>query len=87
MNPPPSLSLYHYAGCPFCTLVRNAMDSLGLEIELRDILQDPERRRELVEATGRQTVPCLRVESEDGQVEWMHESRHIVEYLRSRPPA
>jgi glutathione S-transferase len=85
MNSSTQLSLYHYAGCPFCSLVRNAMDALELEIELRDILQDPERRRELVEATGRQTVPCLRIASDDGKVEWMHESRHIVEYLQALP--
>jgi glutathione S-transferase len=82
-----SLSLYHYAGCPFCSLVRRAMGELGLEIELRDIHQDPDRRRELVEATGRQTVPCLRIETDDGEVQWMHESRHIIEYLESLPSA
>lgn len=75
------LSLYHYFGCPFCHLVRRAADGLGLEIEMRDILESSARRRELVEATGRQTVPCLRIESENGEIQWMHESRDIIEYL------
>ena len=75
------LSLYHYFACPFCHLVRRAGGRLGLEIEDRDILASSERRRELVEATGRQTVPCLRIESEDGEVQWMHESRNIIDYL------
>ena len=76
------LSLYHFFSCPFCQLVRRAIDKLGLEIESRDILESSERRRELVHATGRQTVPCLRIESGDGEVQWMHESRDIIVYLQ-----
>jgi glutaredoxin len=79
------LSLYHFQSCPYCLLVRRAIDELGLEVELRDILEDPARLRELVEATGRRMVPCLRIESEDGTVRWMHESRDIVDYLRELP--
>ena len=78
-----SLSLYHFVGCPFCTLVRRDIDALGLDVELRDIHERSARRRELVEATGRSTVPCLRIESAVGEVEWMHESRDISEYLKS----
>ncbi len=81
----PKLSLYQYASCPFCGLVLRAVDALGLEVELRDVLAEPDRLQELVEATGRRTVPCLKIESEDGSVEWMHESRDIVSYLESLP--
>ena len=79
------LSLYHYFGCSFCHRVRQAIDQLGVEVELRDILSSSDCRRELVDATGRQTVPCLRIESEDGAVEWMHESSDIIAYLRQLP--
>jgi glutaredoxin len=82
---PPRLSLYHFATCPYCALVRRAIDELGLEVELRDLHQGSERRRELVEATGRQTVPVLRIESEDGAVRFLPESRDIVAYLRALP--
>jgi len=81
----PHLSLYHFVSCPYCALVRRAIDELGVDVELRDIHQDPERRRELVDATGRQTVPCLRIESEDGSVRFLPESRDIVDYLRALP--
>jgi glutathione S-transferase len=37
-----------------------------------------------VKATGRQTVPCLRIERADGSVEWMHESEDINAYLKER---
>jgi glutaredoxin len=76
------LALYHYVGCPFCTSVRREIERLDLDVELRDIRESSARRRELAEATGRTTVPCLRIESEDGGLRWMHESAHINEYLR-----
>ena len=78
-----SLALYHFVGCPFCTFVRRDIEALGLDVELRDINERSTRRRELVEATGRSMVPCLRIESAAGEVEWMHESRDIVAYLRA----
>ncbi len=84
-----ALALYHYVGCPFCTMVRRDIDRLDLDVdvELRDIHESSARRRELIEATGRGTVPCLRIESADGEVRWMHESTHISEYLRRRAAA
>jgi glutaredoxin len=82
-----SLSLYHFVGCSFCTLVRRDIDRLGLDVELRDIHESSARRRELVDATGRSTVPCLRIESAAGEVEWMHESRDISEYLKGQAEA
>ena len=52
--------------------------------ELRDIHADPQRLRELVDATGRQTVPCLRISGEAGESRWVHESSDIIAYLRER---
>lgn len=77
------LSLYGYPSCPYCGLVLRAIDELDADVELRNVLADDERLRELLEATGRRTVPCLRIEAEDGSVEWMHESQDIIDYLRA----
>lgn len=77
------LSLYHFEGCPFCSRVRSALGRLGLEVELRDIQRDPARRAELVAATGRATVPCLRIE-EPPAARWLHESADIVRWLEAR---
>jgi glutaredoxin 2 len=79
-----NLSLYHYEGCPYCTMVRDASSRLGLDLELRDILRDEERLKELMAGTGRRMVPCLRIEEAPGQVRWMHESADIIRYLQEQ---
>ena len=78
-----TLALYHFDSCPFCQMVRSAIDDLGLEVELRDVFENASYRDELVEARGRPTVPVLRITSPDGEDRWMPESRDIVHYLES----
>ncbi len=75
------LRLYHFDSCPYCARVRRAVKDLGLDVELVNIHRDPAARTELVAATGRQTVPVLRIE--DGDV-WMPESGDILRYLYER---
>jgi glutathione S-transferase len=81
---PTGLALYQFSSCPFCRRVIEAAARLGLDLELRDVQHDPAQLEELVGATGRQMVPCLRIEDEDGRVRWMHESEDIVAYLEER---
>lgn len=76
------LALYYFEGCPFCTMVRSAIGELGIDVELRNVMQDGKYRDELVEARGRATVPVLRITSPDGEERWMPESRDIIHYLR-----
>jgi glutaredoxin len=76
------LALYHYNGCPFCSMVRSAIDRLGIDVELRDIFQDSQYRDDLVKVRDRATVPVLRITSSDGEDRWMPESRDIVSYLQ-----
>lgn len=85
-SPAPSedkLALYHSRSCPFCALVTSAIDRLGLDVELREIFEEPLYREQLVEARGRATVPVLRITSPDGEERWMPESRDIVRYLET----
>ena len=83
----PNLVLYHFDSCPYCRRVRDAMQRLKLDIPMRDIRETAAYRDELVAATGRGTVPVLRIESPDGQVQWMPESLDIVAYLEERAAA
>ena len=85
-SPAPSedkLALYHSRRCPFCALVTSAIDRLGLDVELREIFDEPRYREQLVEARGRATVPVLRITSPDDEERWMPESRDIVHFLET----
>ncbi len=77
-----TLALYYYDGCPFCSMVRQTIDHLGVNVELRNILSEPAHRSDLVEARSRATVPVLRISSPDGDDRWMPESRDIMQYLQ-----
>ena len=77
------LALYYFDGCPFCVRVLRAIDTLGLEVELRNIYEVPGHLKELRDVRGRTTVPVLRITSPDGEDRWMPESADIVRYLQA----
>jgi glutaredoxin len=77
------LTLYHYNGCPYCSITRSVIESLGVEVELRNIRENPQHRDDLVKARGRATVPVLRITAPTGEDTWMPESRDIVRYLET----
>lgn len=77
------IALYEFAGCPFCARVRSFLASIGEAVESRDITLHREHLDELVDATGRRQVPCLRIEGADGDVRWMLESADIISYLKT----
>jgi len=76
-----NLALYQFHACPFCIITRRTMRKLGLNIELRDAQNDPQWEQELIEQGGKRQVPCLRINREDGKVEWLYESSEIKSYL------
>jgi glutaredoxin 2 len=78
------LALYGYPQCPYCARVLNAIESLGLDIPLRNTMLDGDHRDAIVEAMGRSTVPILRIDHADGKVDWLPESADIVRFLVSR---
>jgi glutathione S-transferase len=75
--------LYEYDRCPFCYRVRRFLDGAGIQIEGRDTLHDRDAFRELVQGGGRSTVPCLRIDTDDG-TRWLYESLDIITYLKDR---
>ena len=78
------LALYQYKACPFCVKVRRVMKRQSLTIETRDVKRSEQARQELLAGGGDLKVPCLRIEKEQGQVEWMYESSAIINYLEGR---
>lgn len=78
------MSLYYFSTCPYCVRVRRAIAKLQLNIEPRNIRQERHFAEELAEEGGKTTVPCLRLEKDDGSSEWMYESTDIIAYLTRR---
>lgn len=76
---PRTLALYKYDSCPFCARVLRTLGKLPeVEVELRDTLREPQHRRDLVERTGRTTVPCLFIDDVP-----FFESADIVDWLNA----
>lgn len=69
--------------CGFCYRVRGFLEEYNIEVPLRDVNQDAAAFRELLQSTGRTTVPCLRIQRGE-EVEWMFESMDIIRYLAGR---
>ncbi|MGB0836085.1 MAG: glutathione S-transferase N-terminal domain-containing protein [Psychrobium sp.] len=78
-----SMTLYQFAACPFCVKVRRQMKRLSLNVELRDAKTSP-YKEELLSEGGSPKVPCLRIEKDNGEVQWMYESSDINAYLSER---
>ncbi|MAF16314.1 MAG: glutaredoxin [Marinomonas sp.] len=77
------LTLYQFTACPFCTKTRRAMYKLNLPIEKRSASEGSPYREELQAGGGQVKVPCLRI-SENGNVQWMYDSKEIIRYLENR---
>lgn len=75
-------SLYYYDSCPFCQLVLRSLPNVSVEVEKRNVMKNPDFRKQLSQATGRTQVPCLRIQNGDDD-QWMFESSDIVRYLQS----
>ena len=77
----PKLALYVTPYCGYCHYVIGTIKELGLDVEIRNVMADRNDLEELYQARNRTTVPVLRI-TENGEDQWMPESRDIVEYLQ-----
>ena len=78
------LALYQYKACPFCVKVRRQMKRQSLNIETWDVKRQENARAQLLAGGGLLKVPCLRIEDDQGQSQWMYESSDIINYLEGR---
>ena len=78
------LQLYQFKACPFCIKVRKELARLNLPVEKRDAQGDNSHRQLLASEGGRVKVPCLRIETAPGTVQWLYESGDIIKYLNNR---
>jgi glutaredoxin 3 len=59
----PRISMYCTAVCPYCVAAERLLKSKGIaEIEKIRIDLQPDRRMEMMERTGRRTVPQIYIE-------------------------
>jgi hypothetical protein len=79
-KPVPGHTLYHFWVSPYARKVRRTIYSKKLAIPFKDVLSDQQAWKELVTQGGKDQVPCLRIETNEG-TRWMYESREIIEYL------
>lgn len=93
-QPGDRLILYSSDYCPFCSYVARSMRRMAIaegEVEVRSVDEAPEVRMDIARATGRRTVPVLRIVRGGGpeseRDEWLFESRDIADFLRARFPA
>ena len=57
------ISMYCTAACPYCVAAERLLKSKGIaEIEKIRIDVQPERRKEMMERTGRRTVPQIYID-------------------------
>lgn len=75
------LTLYQDPLCPFCMRVKSFLSLRNIDLPMRNTMTDVVAYKELLAGGGRATVPCLRIEREDGNVEWMYESIDIMQYI------
>lgn len=78
---PPKLTLYHGNFCIFCLRVTRVIKQLEIEVDVKNVWRDKQAHQDLQSATGRSTVPVLRIEPTDGKITWLSESSDIVQYL------
>ena len=53
------IQMYSKSWCPYCRMAKRLLSAKGQKWEEIDVEEQPERRREMVERSGRTTVPQI----------------------------
>lgn len=81
-EPIADLALYYFPSCPYCRMVLKQISRQSLDIELRNIHELSEFKKQLIAGGGKKTVPCLKIDKTDGNSYWMYESMDIIAFLQ-----
>ncbi|HEY8520293.1 MAG TPA: glutaredoxin 3 [Gammaproteobacteria bacterium] len=57
--PRPAVVVYSSPFCGYCAAAKRLLTSKGVEFTEVDVLADPERRAEMMQRSGRRTVPQI----------------------------
>ncbi|MEB3224019.1 MAG: glutaredoxin domain-containing protein [Candidatus Sericytochromatia bacterium] len=70
------MKLYNLDRCPYCKMVRDKLDALGLAYDKVEVPSDRAQRQEVFDVSGQWTVPVL----VDGEV-MLDDEEKILPYL------
>ncbi|HEU4619176.1 MAG TPA: glutaredoxin 3 [Gammaproteobacteria bacterium] len=56
---PPKVVVYSSPFCGYCAAAKRLLDRKGVEYEEIDVMMDPDTRRQMIERSGRTTVPQI----------------------------
>ena len=79
-----NMSLYQYKACPFCVKVRRKLRKYSLNIELKDAKNNNTNKNDLKTLGGKLKVPCLRIENNKSDIQWLYESKDIINFLENK---
>jgi glutaredoxin 3 len=70
----PLIEMYTTSWCPYCTRARHLLERKGASFEEISIEEYPERRAEMIQRSGRRTVPQIFIgETHVGGSDDLHE--------------
>ena len=72
----PNLVLYYTDSCSYCQKVFRFMQQHNIRIALKNTMQDPKNRQELLKIGGKTQVPCLVIDAKA-----LYESDDIIQWL------
>ena len=85
-----SITLYSTGWCPYCDRVRSLLKAKGASWTEFDVEAEPARRNEMIERSGRRTVPQIFIGARHiGGSDELHEleQRGDLDALLGAPPA
>jgi len=54
-----AVTIYTTLVCPYCVQAKRLLDRKGVAYDEIDVTSDPTRRQEMIQASGRRTVPQI----------------------------
>ncbi|WP_086930300.1 glutaredoxin family protein [Agarilytica rhodophyticola] len=75
------ITFYYRRECPFCVYVKRFLLKNDITVNERNISSDRSALKKLVKEGGKQQVPAITIEHENGKVEWLYESQDIVDRI------
>lgn len=75
-----ALMLYYSPECPHCRSVLNWLDAHGRKIPMKNVVNNSQAKKELVQLGGKAEIPCLFVDKTP-----IYRSGPIIDWLEEHP--